>query len=942
MRLNFQDKFPVSTEQLAQALPVAMARCRFRDWTLGANSATATRVLDLAGGVLIRRENLQVVVEWQAIDAASTAVSWAVFDYSMGQEGAHNDRIAEEFRQALRGVVYSSDEAAPPLHNPVIAPGADFDGRFTGVLRDYSFCTPEEKLTDLYTGVLPLGVPTFAEGKQPGTGQEVFLGESRNGKLSIFKGALICAPQNSGKTHLILRWAQAANEARYNVLLVDVKGNLRGKLLEDGWSGSLLNFSTGPEASDRINFLAGYLDPENGITREATDRIRQLVLALLPSEGWARQGGEMEFHHRNSAIWLTALIHILLLHQLYHPFAFRDCRMITDECREGWDNAPAACESLLCERTADLSDLYELVRDEDYLAQVVSDLRTSEQDMRDEGQAPPECGVDYWVREIADLLSPSKVPGGTRPERYSYQEYTVLLKQSLEPFAPHGTLRDKIRDNGPGTLFRLEDLGAEEPDDPVTVLIAARAQDHTNADTVLALTIARLQDLLFERMPPGDRRPILLLLDETRRIRGFRPNEYITFAREAQAGCVLVYQSLDQIGEEAKIYEILENAGTQIYLDSLTGNTARRFLHILPQRARMRKVESTQVSQSGQMRIYSTVKDVAEAFTLNDLFRLPAGGWPALVYLSEPPERRVLLVDMDEDRVPKKERRDPNAIHADLIARFASPPRRITLSAGGLMAVSLPAAAQVLVGSSAAGSETAWQTYVASSGAYSPDGARLALGLPDGRIWLIAGDQRVLETHTDRVVDLAWSLDGAWLVSASSDGSLALTEAASQRLAHLITGDFTAVTVARHGEWMATANAQGRIELWLPDSHQPLWRRETGATVVMACDPVDNSLVWAEGTQLQRYSPGGPDAAAIVSFGSPVRAFAFDSAGLWLAAGLESGDILIARGGEWEAPVRILTQGPVGALAFAREGKALYVASEDGTVLRLDLTKEMA
>ena len=63
----------------------------------------------------------------------------------------------------------------------------------------------------------------------------------------------------------------------------------------------------------------------------------------------------------------------------------------------------------------------------------------------------------------------------------------------------------------------------------------------------------------------------------------------------------------------------------------------------------------------------------------------------------------------------------------------------------------------------------------------------------------------MLETHTDRVVDLAWSLDGAWLVSASSDGSLALTEAASQRLAHLITGDFIAVAVARHGEWISTA-----------------------------------------------------------------------------------------------------------------------------------------
>jgi hypothetical protein len=350
MRLNFQEAFPRSVEQFAQLLPAAMARCRFRDWTLGANSASATRVVELPGGVFTRRENLQLVVQWQAIEAGGISAAWAVFDYSLGHEGAHNDRVGQEFQEALRAIVYSSPEEAPPLRNPKIAPGMTFDGRFTGVLRDYSFCTPGEELGDLDAGVLPLGIPTFAEGKQNGIGQEVFLGESRNGKPAIFKGALICAPQNSGKTHLILRWARAANEAGYNILLVDVKGNLYGKLLEGGWSGDILHFSTGPEDSDRINFLAGYLDEEKGITEEATDRIRQLVMALLPSEGWVRQGGEMEFHHRNSAIWLTAFIHLLLLRQLYHPFAFRDCRLITDECRAGWDNAPAACESLLCER----------------------------------------------------------------------------------------------------------------------------------------------------------------------------------------------------------------------------------------------------------------------------------------------------------------------------------------------------------------------------------------------------------------------------------------------------------------------------------------------------------------------------------------------------------------------------------------------------------------
>jgi hypothetical protein len=571
----------------------------------------------------------------------------------------------------------------------------------------------------------------------------------------------------------------------------------------------------------------------------------------------------------------------------------------------------------------------------------VSELRAAEQEMRDEGQAPPKCGVDYWVSEISGLLNPQKVEGGTRPEQHGYHEYTVLMKQALEPFAPHGTLRKKIRDNGPGRLFRLEDLGADDPDPPVTVLIAARGQDHSNADTVLSLAITRLQDLLFERMAVEDRdpRPILLLLDETRRIRGFRPNEYITFAREAKAGCVLVYQSLDQIGDESKIFEILENVGTQIYLDSLTGFTARRFLQILPQRTRMWKVESTQVLPSGPSRTYANVKDMADAFSLDDLYRLPAGAWPALVYLSEPPRKRVFLVDLDQERLPKKERRDANAIQAEKVEQFESPPRRLSLSADGSLAVVLPEAGEVRTGS-VPPAAPGWRTFQASSGAYAPHGGRLALGLPDGRIWLVT-DERMLERHTEAVVDVAWSLDGAWLVSASTDGTLALTDSGSGRLANLIYGDFAAVAVAAHGEWIAMANRQGRVEMWRPGAREAMWHREAGPVSVLACHSSENALMWAEGTSLLRYAPGEADAATLFPFASPVRAIAFDAEGAWVASGLENGEIFVTPVGVWEDPIRIAAGGPVCALAFAREGKALYTAREDGTLLRLDLKKEM-
>jgi len=92
-----------------------------------------------------------------------------------------------------------------------------------------------------------------------------------------YNGTMICAPQNSGKTSLIVRWAQAANQAGYNVFLVDVKGNLWRKL-EGRLQKNIYYFSTDPREthSDRINFLAGL----SGRSAIGTERIQALAEAL--------------------------------------------------------------------------------------------------------------------------------------------------------------------------------------------------------------------------------------------------------------------------------------------------------------------------------------------------------------------------------------------------------------------------------------------------------------------------------------------------------------------------------------------------------------------------------------------------------------------------------------------------------------------------------------
>jgi len=294
--------------------------------------------------------------------------------------------------------------------------------------------------------------------------------------------------------------------------------------------------------------------------------------------------------------------------------------------------------------------------------------------LRDGYEQPAEPGVAYWQAEIALLLHPND--GGERTSDYSYRTLTQSIVNALRPFSRFGTLHAKTGgarlDSGEPPLaryFSLEQLAG--PAEPVTIILAAREQDLDDGTAILDLTVRKLQQLLFERMKRADasggrlgptpagmspavatasdgrRRPILLLLDETRRIRGFKANEYITFARQAEAGCVIVYQSLDQIGEEAKIREILENVGTQIYLGAITGSTARYFIEMLPIRYRPTfTINQTFGDGDGAPGVQSG-QETVDYFTTAELYRLPAGEWPALVYINGLPRRKPFLVDLD-------------------------------------------------------------------------------------------------------------------------------------------------------------------------------------------------------------------------------------------------------------------------------------------------------
>jgi TraM recognition site of TraD and TraG len=544
------------------------------------------------------------------------------------------------------------EHAPPPRRQPasrgrIVAPGEVPTEVAWGDMRDYAGCATEDEVADLrrqnvdgLDRVLPLG-RYFRFGQSNDTAPLLYLpgssvpapgtdGDRVPAELPVaYQGALVVAPQDSGKTKLIVRWAKAANRAGYSLFLVDVKGNLHQKLLEAGLGGEILHFTTQPGVrSDRINFLAGM----GAVTNPALAwQVRQLAHAILPDEGF--EEGEQKYFLQNRMIWLRSLIHLLKLKEAYVPRRFVD---------------PVSN----VKRVADLADLYAFIADPQALFEDLKHLLRLEEGSGRYRREQVFGGARAWISRAALLFSKDEVPGGQRGPQATYQEYVQGLLTPLESFAAGGILCEKIKDgvDQPGArLFSLDRLGA---DTQVTILLTAREQELDDAVTVTSMAVKRLQQLLFERMGQR-RRPILMLLDETRRIRSFRPGEYITFAREAMAGCVIVYQSLDQIKDEREITEILENVGTQIYLGGVVGKTAERLIQFLPKRWRPTFSHSMSVGFDGTSSTgsWEQRQELGGFFETSDLFRLPTGPRGALVYLKSHPGGRPFIVDLDEDRI---------------------------------------------------------------------------------------------------------------------------------------------------------------------------------------------------------------------------------------------------------------------------------------------------
>ncbi|QVL33914.1 TraM recognition domain-containing protein [Telmatocola sphagniphila] len=644
----------VSEQILEGKITDVLSACRFEGIKVLRDSrfATAYRKSKRGNSVIGSWEKeSRLELNWEP-QSDLVKLNVVAYDAAIGNPKILDTATCKEITEAFLRLVQPS---ISPSSEVVLMPGESSLGPSRGPIRDYSRCAREEELSDLFHGDLPLG--RYAFGRTPQAlrhGKPLFLSRfPHTNQPMIYNGVLLCAPQNSGKTELLLTWAAAANRAGYSIFMIDVKGNLRSKLdrFKNTWRGELFHFSVRPGIdSARLNFLAplAYGQPLD------SKRLESLAGAILPAEGWDGEGGEAEMFYQSRLLRLTAFLHIL---KFRHDYCYKYIAKRNPNGRPG-------DYYILSEGTApaipSLSELYNFATDEELVCFWIKRIAEAEKSLESLGRGKllPEKRVEMWARDIAPILHPDYLPGigQRRDPKVGYRDLTYGVALALHPFS-EGVLLERTSPSGSGKLFDFQTLNRSKNEHPVSLLLEVGEDDPKQAAAITSLTVRALEPILHTRMhtpPPGcsstdDWQPLLLLLDETRRIRSFNPIEYITFARERRAACVMVYQSLNLIGTAAEIDTILSNVGTQIYLGKLVGDTATAFSRMLP--SEDRKIYVTNESDGSVQSRW----EPRPILTAAELYRLPSGNWPALVHIHDLPCRKPFLVDLDQSVVDNQE-----------------------------------------------------------------------------------------------------------------------------------------------------------------------------------------------------------------------------------------------------------------------------------------------
>jgi WD40 repeat protein len=159
---------------------------------------------------------------------------------------------------------------------------------------------------------------------------------------------------------------------------------------------------------------------------------------------------------------------------------------------------------------------------------------------------------------------------------------------------------------------------------------------------------------------------------------------------------------------------------------------------------------------------------------------------------------------------------------------------------------------------------------------------------------------RVLAGHIDRVVAFAIASDGAWLASASWDGTVRIWDPATGHHRHTLTGhtdEVAALAVASDGTWLASAGRDSTVRIWDPTIGQArdTLAGHTDRVVALAVAPDGTwlgSASW-DGTVRIWDPTTGHHRHTLTGHTSAVAALAAALDGTWLASASWDGTVRI-------------------------------------------------
>jgi WD40 repeat protein len=230
-----------------------------------------------------------------------------------------------------------------------------------------------------------------------------------------------------------------------------------------------------------------------------------------------------------------------------------------------------------------------------------------------------------------------------------------------------------------------------------------------------------------------------------------------------------------------------------------------------------------------------------------------------------------------------------------------------------------------------------------------------ATGGDDGavRVWDVALGREAfpLLGHEGPVRAVAFSPNGGYILSGGGDGTLRLWDLQTRQMVrNLKVGQpVTCVAFCADGRRGLAGGANGTIAIFDLEAAKPLHTMtgHNAAVTAVAFSPDGREAVSVGGDKMlhlwdvvtgARLPIGGVRGVSAIVYAQPLQAVAYAGDGSWVVAAVaDSSAAVVQTHGKGRAPISLPPLGKPLALAVATDGSAVYLATDQGAVRRMDL-----